>query len=166
MQLHTESELHISLVWSSTDQSHSFLFSRHCICLIMSECQYLMHARTLLTWKSLHDVRSCNFVFVLIKISICWMQIYRSLPLTSVAAVPFANWIVAETVLLSISWSMKFWSAWPALQVEGVWPHSNVTSVSSSLAERGRRKRRRKTGETGDKNICFHTDWSEINVLL
>lgn len=110
-------------------------FSWHSICLIMGECA---------CWSifcSTVDVLS-HFVFMKHNMSIYWVVIYLSLPLTSVAAVPFAIWTVAGAVPLLISWSTKLSSGRPALQVVGVWPHSSVTSVRCSLAETERRKGR------------------------
>lgn len=88
------------------------------------------------------------FMFMKHNVTIAWIIIYLPSPLTSVVAVPFANWIDVVVVLLFISWSMTFWCVRPALQVAGVWPHSSVTSVSWSLAEEIQGKM-----ETGDKDI-------------
>lgn len=88
------------------------------------------------------------FMFMKHNVTIAWIIIYLPSPLTSVVAVPFANWIDVVAVLLFISWSMTFWCVRPALQVAGVWPHSSVTSVSWSLAEEIQGKM-----ETGDKDI-------------
>ena len=99
-----------------------------------------------------------------------WGTVYLSLPLTSVAVVPFANWIAAVFVRLFTSWSMKLWSVRPAPHVEGVWPHSSITSVSCSLPEMERKKRNRITPDTGEEKMGWiHTGCAilfYINTLL
>lgn len=153
LKLHTQSEA--SHTASVSHWSKCFLnLSWHNP--IVSECQYssissqfecesywfliwCMH-KPIFADVQLVRIKSCLHCVASAKVGACWALIYLSLPLTSVAAAPFVNRIVAVTALLSISWSVNGWCVWPALQVEGVWPHSSVTSVSSSLTEKSRGK--------------------------